>query len=193
MMYYVQLTTVSKSTPDLLCEGLLCITFLTILGAQGVSDAVMYVDSSQQVIRGFGGTHVRPKRPDLRATEVQKAFGTGSGQIGLSMLRLHIPLFANEFSPHVQTALAAHAMGLTIIASPWTPLPLMLTNNNIVGGTLLDTLYHEYADLLKSFVDYMVASGIPLYGVSVQNEPDIPVTYESCNWSASDMVRFMID
>jgi len=169
------------------------IGFQTRLSAQSTNDAVVYLDSVRQVIRGFGAANIRPWRPDMTAGEIQKAFGTGPGQIGFTILRLRVPPQTSDFALNVPTAQAAHSMGVTIIASPWSPPAGMKTNNNIVGGRLRETSYAEYAAHLKSFVDYMANNGVPLYAVSVQNEPDIQVTYESCDWNAAEMVRFVKD
>jgi glucuronoarabinoxylan endo-1,4-beta-xylanase len=167
--------------------------FLPQLNAQNISDAVIYLDSTQQVIRGFGAANIRPWRPDMTPDEIQKAFGTGPGEIGFSILRLRVPPSTNEFSLSVPTAQAAHSMGVTITASPWSPPPRMKTNNNVVGGRLIETLYADYAAHLKSFVDYLADNNVPLHSISVQNEPDIQVTYESCDWNASEMVTFVKD
>jgi glucuronoarabinoxylan endo-1,4-beta-xylanase len=37
----------------------------------------------------------------------------------------------------------------------------------------------------------MSTNGAPLYAVSVQNEPDVRVTYESCDWTAFEMKEFL--
>jgi glucuronoarabinoxylan endo-1,4-beta-xylanase len=91
----------------------------------------------------------------------------------------------------VATAQLAHALGVKIIASPWTPPASMKTNDTIVGGELKTNSYAAYAAHLKSFIDYMAVRGIPLYAVSVQNEPDVTVTYESCYWNATQMLNFV--
>jgi glucuronoarabinoxylan endo-1,4-beta-xylanase len=44
---------------------------------------------------------------------------------------------------------------------------------------------------LKAFADFMSANGVPIYAVSVQNEPDVNVTYESCDWNPAQMLKFM--
>jgi glucuronoarabinoxylan endo-1,4-beta-xylanase len=152
--------------------------------------AVIDLNSTQQVIRGFGAANIVPWRPDMTSDEVTTAFGTGTGQIGFSILRLRVPYDQSEFSLNVPTAQAATSMGVTLIASPWTPPSWMKTNNNIVGGRLDDTSYASYAAHLKSFADYMANNGAPLYAISVQNEPDVTVSYESCDWNASEMVKF---
>ena len=169
---------------------------LIIIGCSEINEpselaATIYLDNSKQVIRGFGAANILPWRPDMTTDEVNKAFGTGDGQIGFSLLRLRVPWDSSEFNLNIPTALAAQNMGVEIIASPWTPPPWMKTNNYIVGGRLHDTSYTSYAAHLKSFVDYLANNGIQLSAISVQNEPDVRVTYESCDWNAATMLRFM--
>jgi glucuronoarabinoxylan endo-1,4-beta-xylanase len=153
----------------------------------------IYKDSTQQIIRGFGAANIVGWRPDMTSSQITKAFGTGDGQLGFSILRLRIPYNSTnqDFSLQVPTAKTAHQMGVTIIASPWTPPANMKTNNNIVGGRLKESSYAAYAAHLKSFVDYMGTNGVPIYAVSVQNEPDVSVTYESCDWNAAEMAKFV--
>ena len=159
--------------------------------AQGTNEAVVYLDDMKQVIRGFGAANILRWRPDMTADEIDKAFGTDEGQIGLTILRLRIPPDATSFRYNTPTAQAAHARGVKIIASPWSPPAWMKTNNNIVGGRLRASYYTDYAEHLKSFVDYMADNGVPLHAVSVQNEPDVRVDYESCDWNAAEMLTFV--
>ncbi len=165
--------------------------FFPQIHAQGTNDAVLYLDSIKQVIRGFGAANILPWRPDMTMDEIEKAFGTETGQIGFTILRLRVPHQTNEFGLNIPTAQLASSMGVTIIASPWTPPYWMKTSKSIVGGKLYDTSYASYAAHLKSFADYMSNNDAPLHAISVQNEPDISVTYESCDWTASEMLRFV--
>lgn len=147
--------------------------------------------NTHQAIRGFGAANILPWRPDMTVDQVNKAFGTGSGQLGFTILRLRIPPDTAQFALQVVTAQLANALGVKIIASPWTPPASMKTNDTIVGGELKTDSYATYAAHLKSFVDYMAVRGVQLYAVSVQNEPDVTVTYESCSWNATQMVNFV--
>ncbi len=150
-------------------------------------------DSVQQYIRGFGGANIIPWRPAMTAGQMQTAFGSGTGELGLTILRLRIPFTddVNEFSAQLQVAQLAQSRGALVFASPWTPPPAMKSNNNIVGGVLNDTSYASYAAHLRAFADYMAGNGVPLYAVSVQNEPDATVTYESCSWNPVQFRKFM--
>ena len=148
-------------------------------------------DSVRQCIRGFGAANIVGWRPDMTTQEINTAFGTGDGQLGFTLLRLRISPNSNDWASNVATAKAAYDMGVTIIASPWTPPASMKTNSNIVGGELKEDSYASYAAHLKSFADFMSSNGVPIFAVSIQNEPDITVTYESCDWSAEQMIKFL--
>jgi glucuronoarabinoxylan endo-1,4-beta-xylanase len=155
--------------------------------------ATVYVDNPQQLIRGFGAANILQWRPDMSSDQVQKAFGSGPGQIGFSILRLRVPYdpSGTAFSMQIPTAKLAQSLGALVFASPWTPPPAMKSNNNIVGGTLKESSYADFAAYMKSFADYMSANGAPLYAMSLQNEPDATVTYESCSWNGTQFLNFM--
>jgi glucuronoarabinoxylan endo-1,4-beta-xylanase len=76
------------------------------------------------------------------------------------------------------------------MATPWTPPASMKTNNNVVGGSLKTSEFANYANYLNSFVSFLASNGAPLYAISVQNEPDIMVTYESCDWTSAQLLSF---
>jgi glucuronoarabinoxylan endo-1,4-beta-xylanase len=153
--------------------------------------AVIDLLATQQIIRGFGAANILPWRPDMTIDEVHKAFGDGPGQLGFTVLRIRVPSAQSEFPPQVPTARLAHSLGAVIIATPWSPPASMKTNNDIVGGELRTDSYEAYAVHLKAFADYMASSGVPLRAISVQNEPDVTVEYESCHWSSEQMLAFM--
>lgn len=144
-----------------------------------------------QIIRGFGGANIVQWRPDMTDAEIETAFGTGEGQLGFTILRIRIQPDPNFWITNVSTARKAHEMGAILIASPWSPPAEWKTNGNLVGGELEEDFYMDYADHLRAFAEFMAENGAPIYAISVQNEPDITVTYESCNWDASQMVNFL--
>jgi len=162
-----------------------------VVEKQSASVIKIYPDSLLQIIRGFGAANIMSWRPDMTDDNIEKAFGTGEGQIGFSILRLRVPSSTSEFSKQVATAKKASAKGITVFGSPWSPPASLKSNNNIVGGYLLEEHYADYAAHLKSFVDYMSSNGVTLYAISVQNEPDVTVSYESCDWYDYEMVKFI--
>ncbi len=153
--------------------------------------AIVYLDSTRQIIRGFGGANALIFRPDMTPAEVLTAFGNGNGQVGMTILRLSISSDSTQFAANVPTALAAQDLGATIIATPWTPPAWMKSNDNISGGYLLPANYAAFAAYLKSFADTMAAHGVTVNAISVQNEADFNASYQSCLWTATQFDDFM--
>ncbi|MCF7885777.1 MAG: T9SS type A sorting domain-containing protein [Candidatus Marinimicrobia bacterium] len=156
-----------------------------------VNPALVNFDSTHQIIRGFGAANIVGWRPNMTDDEIEKAFGTGDGKLGFSILRLRIQPDNNNWIYNVSTAKKAYDMGVKIIAAPWTPPASMKTNNSTIGGRLKEDSYADFAEYLASFVDYMEDNEVPIYAVSVQNEPDVDVNYESCDYNATEMLKFV--
>jgi glucuronoarabinoxylan endo-1,4-beta-xylanase len=168
-------------------------TINVMVDSVAIPTTTVYLDSVQQRIRGFGGANIIPWRPAMTADQIQKAFGAAQGELGFSILRLRVPYDTNasELTLNASVARKAQALGAIVFASPWTPPPALKSNNNIVGGTLIEGSYGAFASHLRWFINHMANNGAPLYGISIQNEPDITVTYESCDWNATQILKFM--
>ena len=161
------------------------IVCFTIIYAQ---DVKVDLDSTHQIIRGFGASHILMWRPDMTNYEIETAFGTEDGQLGFSILRLMIEPDSDRWGLNVATAKKAYDMGATIIAAPWyAPSDMVETVNGI--SRVRHDRYDAYAAHLDSFHSYMASRGVPVYGVSVQNEPDITDSWTS--WTADEMLTFM--
>jgi glucuronoarabinoxylan endo-1,4-beta-xylanase len=146
--------------------------------------------ATQQTIRGFGGATVF--RPDLTDADINTLFGTNDNQLGLSILRIRVnPFGSSQWGTELSNAKRAKALGAIVMATPWSPPASMKTNNNTTGGRLSTSSYADYAAYLKSFADYMSTNGAELYALSIQNEPDIQVNYESCDWTPAEMTDFI--
>lgn len=165
-----------------------CLLFTYFANAQIVT---INAGVEYQHIRGFGGMNMPSWINDLTAAQTTLAFGNGDGQLGLSILRVKVPNVASNFNKEYPTALRASALGAIVFASPWSPPAVMKSNNNTTGGTLKIDAYSAYADHLISFATYMKNNGAPLYAISLQNEPDIKVDYESCDWTMKQMISFL--
>ncbi len=161
----------------------------TIVQAQAAG--AIDLGTARQTIEGFGGASVWLGA--LTDAYMNTLYGNAnSNQLGLSVLRVRIdPSGSSAWAPELSNAQKAIAHGAIVMATPWTPPASMKTNGNIIGGSLSATSYAAYAAYLKSFADYMSSGGAPLYAISVQNEPDINVTYESCSWTAPQLLDFM--
>ena len=153
--------------------------------------ATISLNSSRQEIRGFGGMNFPRWIGDLTSAQVDKAFGNGSGQIGLTILRIDVPPNSGDWSGQVAAAQRAKSHGAIVFATPWSPPASMKTNGSTTGGSLSTSSYSAYANYLRDFCDHMSSNGASLYAISVQNEPDYVPDYESCGWTSSQMRTFL--
>ena len=145
------------------------------------------VTEEHQVIRGFGGMVHNEWQGGggLSDADAKLAFGTGDGQIGLNTLR--IPVYANSgsFNKEVQAAKYAKKYAgddFILYATPWTS-PYAGANQHMSSSN-----YQKYVDHLNSFTAYMKEQGVPLYAISISNEPDW--CGEWACWSADEIYNF---
>jgi glucuronoarabinoxylan endo-1,4-beta-xylanase len=149
--------------------------------------ATMNFDSVYQMMRGFGASSPW-YRSVMTLSEVESAFGTANGQIGYSILRITVDADSNLWSRYLPSAKKAQDMGAIVIASPWYAPTNMVERVNNVSRVRYD-MYAAYAAHLNSFTRFMKANGIAIYGLSVQNEPDI--TDQWTSWTPAEMLTFM--
>ena len=77
---------------------------------------------------------------------------------------------AEEVLPVVRAALAINPR-LQVMASPWSAPAWMKTNDSLLHGTLKYEYHAAFADYLVKYVDAMAAAGVPIFALTVQNEP----------------------
>lgn len=179
-------------------SGIYKALLLSIAGAcfacsQAIAQSVNINASTEyQTITGFGGMNGVGWIGDLTSSQIETAFGSGEGQLGLSIMRMRIDPNSANWNQQVTSAVRARQLGAKLLATPWSPPAYMKTNNSLInGGKLKPEYYDEYATHLLDFADFMSRNGAPLYTVSVQNEPDWHPDYESCDWSGDDFANFL--
>lgn len=62
---------------------------------------------------------------------------------------------------------------LRIIASPWSAPAWMKTNHSLIGGRLEPDQAQHFAEYLVQYLKQMQALDIPIYGITLQNEPNV--------------------
>nr|WP_296075544.1 ricin-type beta-trefoil lectin domain protein [uncultured Actinoplanes sp.] len=60
---------------------------------------------------------------------------------------------------------------LKLFASAWSAPPWMKTSNNIIGGSLLSQDIPALATYYRKAIQAYAAQGLPIYGLTLQNEP----------------------
>ena len=161
-----------------------CGVFITIGNASTVD---VNLDEEHQVIRGFGGmVHNQWQNGGgLSDADAKLAFGTGEGTIGLNTLRIPVYASSNDFNKEVAAAKSAKKYAgddFILYATPWTS-PYAGANQHMSSSN-----YQKYVDHLNSFTAYMKEQGVPLYAISISNEPDW--CGEWACWSADEIYNF---
>ena len=83
--------------------------------------ATVDLNSTAQVIQGYGGMNHPLWIGDLTADQRDTAFGNGEGQLGFTILRIPVNENSNDWSREVATAQRAQELGALVFASPWNP------------------------------------------------------------------------
>jgi glucosylceramidase len=143
---------------------------------------------------------IQRQSPAQREALLRELFGRQGNGLGLSFTRLTIG--ASDFSrfhyslddtpdkapdpalkhfsiqhnltdvvPVTQAALKINPQ-LKVMASPWSAPAWMKSNRNLVQGTLDPQYQDAFARYLLRYVDAYAQQGIPIWALTVQNEPD---------------------
>jgi glucosylceramidase len=179
-------------------------TYQTVLGVGGA-----LTDASAETFY---------KLPKDKQQEVMQAYFDPEKGIGYSLGRTHIHScdFSSESYTYVKdgdTALKSFDIShdlkyripfikqvlatagpdnFTVFASPWSPPAWMKDNNNMLhGGKLKPEYYGTWASYCGKFIKAYEKQGIPIWGMTVQNEPMANQTWESCIYTAEDERDFV--
>jgi len=178
-------------------------TFQTVLGIGGA-----LTDAAAETFA---------KLPESRRSEVLQAYYDADRGIGYTLARTNINScdFSSEsytyvdegdgelasFSiapdlrfkiPLIKQAMAATGNRLTLYASPWSPPAFMKDNNDMLhGGRLRPEYFHSWALYYTKFIKSYRAEGVPVWGITIQNEPMATQTWESCIYQAEDERDFL--
>ena len=96
--------------------------------------------------------------------------------------------------PFIRAATAAARGPIKLLASPWSPPPWMKTNGEMNhGGQLRPECRAAWAQCFVRFIRAYEAEGVPVWGVTVQNEPMARQRWDSCLYSAEEERDFVRD
>src|SRR5258706_3516111 len=94
--------------------------------------------------------------------------------------------------PLIKRAMQTAGGKLTIFASPWSPPAFMKDNNSMVkGGQLRAEFYQSWANYFAKFIKAYEKEGVPIWGVTIQNEPMATQRWESCIFTAEEERDFL--
>ncbi len=96
--------------------------------------------------------------------------------------------------PMIQAARAIAGDALNLLASPWSPPAWMKTNGEMNHGGQLKPEYRDaWAAYYCRYIQAYTAEGVPIWGLTVQNEPEATQTWDSCRYTAEEERDFVRD
>ena len=94
--------------------------------------------------------------------------------------------------PFIKRAIALIKDDVVFYASPWSPPAFMKTNKNMLkGGKLLPEFRQSWANYYAKFIKAYEKEGIPVWGLTIQNEPMAVQRWESCIYTAAEERDFL--
>jgi glucosylceramidase len=96
--------------------------------------------------------------------------------------------------PFIKDAFKTSKSPIRLLVSPWSPPAWMKTNENMNFGGGLKSEYREtWALFFSKFIREYEKEKIPIWGVTVQNEPLAKQTWDSCLYTAEEERDFVRD
>jgi glucosylceramidase len=166
------------------------------------------------------GGYVLQKMPAAKQEEILRAYFDPDKGLGYTLCRTHInscdfstenyaydeapgDLDLKQFSierdrknliPMIKRAQEISHNGFKIFASPWSPPAWMKTNNDMNnGGSLKPDCRDVWARYFVRYIQEYAREQIPIWGVTVQNEPAATQTWDSCIYSGEEERDFVRD
>jgi glucosylceramidase len=94
--------------------------------------------------------------------------------------------------PFIKEAMQAAGGKLDLYASPWSPPSFMKTNSETLhGGKLKQDFAASWALYYTKFIKAYEKEGVPVWGISIQNEPMATQRWESCIYTGEEERDFL--
>lgn len=94
--------------------------------------------------------------------------------------------------PMIKRAMAAARGTIKLFGSPWSPPAFMKDNNDMLhGGKLKPEFRQAWANYYPKFIKAYEREGVPVWGVSIQNEPMATQKWESCIFTDEEERDFL--
>jgi glucosylceramidase len=117
-----------------------------------------------------------------------------AGQTDYGLRHFSIAHDKRQILPLLREALALNPK-LKVMATPWSPPAWMKTNQSLIGGRLIDSprIYATYAQYFVEFIKAYRREGVPIYAVTLQNEPQNrnPSGYPGADVPAAQEAKLM--
>ncbi|TWI10633.1 glycoside hydrolase family 30 protein [Aerolutibacter ruishenii] len=113
------------------------------------------------------------------------------GQTDPELRHFSIQPNRGDVIPVARAALAINPQ-LKVMASPWSAPGWMKTTGSLIQGTLDDAHFEAFARYLVRYTEAYADAGIPIFALTVQNEPDYePADYPGMRLGAAQRARLI--
>lgn len=178
-------------------------TFQTIVGIGGaLTDASaetfykLPADKQQEILRAYfdpvNGIGYSLGRTHINSCDFSSESYTYVKDGDVSLDSFNIAHDLKYRIPFIKAALATCGGNFSLFISPWSPPAWMKDNTNMLhGGHLKPEFYDAWARYYGKFIKAYEKEGIPVWGLTVQNEPLANQTWESCIYTAEEERDFV--
>ena len=164
------------------------LTFFNMSAARQAEILKAYFDPAQ----GLGYTLCRTHINSCDFSSGNYAYTEVAGDVELE--HFDIARDRQALIPLIKQAQQAASQPLKLMASPWSPPAWMKTTGLMnYGGKLKPEYRAAWARYYCRYVREYEKEGIPIWGLSVQNEPEATQTWDSCLYSAEQERDFVRD
>ncbi|MFA6286528.1 MAG: glycoside hydrolase family 30 protein [Opitutaceae bacterium] len=96
--------------------------------------------------------------------------------------------------PMIRRAQAVSGNAFKLLASPWSPPAWMKTTGRMnLGGKLLPECREAWALYYARYIRAYAGEGVPIWALTVQNEPEAKQTWDSCIYTGEEERDFVRD
>jgi glucosylceramidase len=178
-------------------------TFQTFLGIGGaISDASAEVfaklskDKQEELLNAYYSTEkgigYSLMRTNINSTDFSSDSYTYIAEGDKSLKTFNIEHDKKYRIPMIKRATATAGGKITMYVSPWSPPAFMKSNNSLLqGGSLLAEYFQPWANYYSKFIKAYEKEGIPIWGLTLQNEPMAIQKWESCIYTAEEERDFL--
>jgi O-Glycosyl hydrolase len=174
-------------------------TFIGIGGAITDSSAEVFAKLSKekqeellQAYYGKNGIDYSLMRTSIHSCDFSKGNFTYIEEGDKELKTFSIDIDREYRLPMIKRAIKEAGGSMLFYASPWSPPAFMKDNKNMLqGGKLLPEYYDAWAKYYAKFIKAYEAEGIPVWGLTIQNEPMATQRWESCIYTAEEERDFL--
>lgn len=144
---------------------------------------------------GSGGIRLTFLRHSIGASDFS-AYGNYTycdkpqGQTDPNLTSFSLGADLNDVVPMLKAARTRNG-AIKIMGTPWTAPPWMKETYQWNGGWLSTAWYQTYANYFVKYVQAMQAQGLPVYAVTLQNEPLFVAPYASMRMDPGNQAAFL--